>query len=39
MLPFGFFDTFFSTLDFQTLLHTVRISALAMGQNLLKGKI
>ena len=39
MLPFGFADTFFSTLDVQTLYHTVRITAREMIRNLLKGKI
>lgn len=39
MMPFGIFDIFFSTLDLQTLLDTVRISGLAMGSNLLKGKV
>ena len=39
MMPFGLFDIFFSTLDLQTLLDTVRISAVAMGRNLLKGKV
>ena len=39
MLPFGLFDTFFSTLDLPTLLDTVRISGQAMLTNLIKGKV
>ncbi|KAI9272549.1 ERG2/sigma1 receptor-like protein [Sporodiniella umbellata] len=39
MLPFGFADTFFSTLDFYSLYETVVISAKAMGRELLMGKI
>ncbi|GAA5849004.1 hypothetical protein JCM3766R1_005423 [Sporobolomyces carnicolor] len=39
MLPFGFADTFFSTLDLPTLYHTVRITAREMVKNLLHGKI
>ncbi|AOW01827.1 YALI0B17204p [Yarrowia lipolytica CLIB122] len=39
MLPFGFLDTFTSTLDVATLWKTVRISAFNMGRNMLWGKI
>jgi C-8 sterol isomerase len=39
MLPFGFADTFFSTLDFPTLWQTVRVSAVGMVGEALKGKI
>ncbi|WVQ85773.1 hypothetical protein IAT38_007940 [Cryptococcus sp. DSM 104549] len=39
MLPFGFADTFFSTLDVITLFHTVRITGREMIMNLLQGKI
>ena len=39
MLPFGFADTFFSTLDFVTLYHTVRISARDMIKYVLQGKV
>ena len=39
MLPFGFLDTFTSTLDVATLYNTVKISAYNMGRNLLWGKL
>ncbi|EGD72528.1 C-8 sterol isomerase [Salpingoeca rosetta] len=40
MLPFGFADVFFSTLDFITLYKTVRVSAVNMFSELiLRGKI
>jgi len=39
MLPFGFADAFFSTLDFGTLWNTVVFTAREMIRNLLAGKI
>jgi ERG2 and Sigma1 receptor like protein len=39
MLPFGTFDTFFSTLDFVTLYQTVAVSAKGIFRNLMRGKI
>jgi C-8 sterol isomerase len=39
MLPFGFLDTFTSTLDVPTLYHTVRLTARETVGNLLLGKI
>ena len=39
MLPFGFFDTFSSTLDFANLWKTVRLTAVNMVEQLRIGKI
>lgn len=39
MLPFGFADGFFSTLDVPTLYNTVRLTGASMIRNLLHGKI
>ena len=39
MLPFGFVDTFSSTLDYGSFFRTVRITAREMLRNLLIGKI
>ncbi|KAK1218057.1 C-8 sterol isomerase [Marasmius sp. AFHP31] len=39
MLPFGYADTLFSTLDVPTLYHTSRITAREMFRNLFIGKI
>ncbi|ANB15059.1 C-8 sterol isomerase ERG2 [Sugiyamaella lignohabitans] len=39
MLPFGFMEAFTSTMDFYSLAKTVRISAVNIVGNLLRGKI
>ena len=39
MMPFGLWDTFFSTVDLYTMWQTVRISTVNMLSELLKGKI
>jgi C-8 sterol isomerase len=39
MLPFGLFDTLFSTVDFVTLFHTIRLYATSTVGELLLGKI
>ena len=39
MLPFGLWDTLFSTLDFVTFAQTVRVSTLSMFHELSLGKI
>lgn len=39
MMPFGLWDTFFSTVDLYTMWQTVRISASSMLWELLQGKI
>ena len=39
MLPFGFADSFSSTLDLWTLWRTVWITGREMGRNLVAGKI
>ncbi|KAF7726243.1 C-8 sterol isomerase [Apophysomyces ossiformis] len=39
MLPFGFFDTIFSTLDFVSGYHTLRLTGKAVITELLQGKI
>ena len=39
MMPFGLADTFFSTLDFVSLWHTVKVSAVGMLGHALRGKI
>lgn len=38
MMPFGLWDTFFSTVDFYTMWQTVRISASQMLAEALQGK-
>jgi C-8 sterol isomerase len=38
MMPFGLWDTFFSTVDFYTMWQTVRISASQMLAHALQGK-
>jgi C-8 sterol isomerase len=38
MLPFGLADIAFSTLDWETFYHTVRITGREMIGNLLRGK-
>jgi hypothetical protein len=39
MLPFGLFDTFFSTLDYVSLFQTVEASLVSMASQLMLGKI
>ena len=39
MLPFGFADIVFSTIDYITAYHTIRITGREMIRNLLVGKI
>jgi C-8 sterol isomerase len=39
MLPFGFADTLTSTLDLPTLFQTIRVSAVGMISELMRGKI
>lgn len=39
MLPFGFLDTFSSTLDWWNLWKTVKLTAIGMGRQALRGKI
>lgn len=39
MLPFAFADLLFSTLDWETCYHTVRITGREMIRNLLRGKL
>lgn len=38
MMPFGLWDTLFSTLDFNTFAHTAQISGKFMLSEMLKGK-
>lgn len=39
MMPFGLFDTLFSTLDFVSLWQTAKVSVIGMGKELMKGKV
>ena len=39
MIPFGYADMIFSTLDLGSMYHTTRITGREMIKNLLRGKI